>query len=83
MNEKIKQLALQAGDYVNSVYTPPVRSKEPGKIWEDGHVDWMEQFNEKFAELIVRECAEIARVYSEEGVEFNGGDAIKEHFGVE
>lgn len=37
----------------------------------------------KLVDLIVRECAEIARVYSEEGVEFGGGDAIKEHFGVE
>ena len=30
-----------------------------------------------------RECARIAAVHSEEGVEFNGGDAIREHFGVE
>jgi hypothetical protein len=44
---------------------------------------WPGQYVEKFAELIVRECARIARIYSEEGVEFNGGDAIKEHFGVE
>ena len=61
MNERIKQLALQAGDYVDEVYTPPVRSKTPGKIWEDGHVDWHTQFNEKFAQLIVRECMNIAR----------------------
>ena len=56
MNERIKQLAERAGEYVNSVYTPPVRSKTPGKIWEDGHIGWHTQFNEKFAELIVREC---------------------------
>jgi len=56
MNERIKKLALQAGDYVNEVYTPPVRSKTPGKIWEDDHVGWHTQFNEKFAELIVRQC---------------------------
>ena len=55
MNDKIRELAQQAGDYVNRVYTPPVRSNTPGKIWEDGHVDWHTQFNEKFAELIVRE----------------------------
>jgi hypothetical protein len=61
MNERIKLLAEQAGDYVNEVYTPPVRSKTPGKIWEDGHVDWHTQFNEKFAELIVRECMLINR----------------------
>jgi hypothetical protein len=56
MNERIQELSKQAGDYVNEVYTAPVRSKTPGKIWEDGHVDWHTQFNEKFAQLIVREC---------------------------
>jgi hypothetical protein len=56
MNERIKQLAVEAGEYVNSVYTPPIRSKTPDKIWEDGHVDWYTQFHQKFAELIVREC---------------------------
>ena len=77
MNERIKELALQAGDYVNEVYTPPVRSKTPGKIWEDGHIDWHTQFNEKFAELIVRECIDVA---------FDRGDNVdylKEHFGVD
>jgi hypothetical protein len=57
MNERIQELVKQAGDYVNEVYTPPVRSKTPGKIWEDGHIGWNTQFNEKFAELIVLECA--------------------------
>ena len=52
MNERDKELAVQAGDYVNKVYTPPVRSKTPGKIWEDGHVGWHTQFNAKFADLI-------------------------------
>jgi len=56
MNKRIKELAKQAGEYVNSVYIPPVRSKTPDKIWEDGHVDWHTQFNQKFAELIVEEC---------------------------
>ena len=61
MNERIKELALEAGEYVNEVYTPPVRSKTPGKIWEDGHIGWHTQFNQKFAELIVRECISINR----------------------
>ncbi len=56
MNERIKYLAEQASEYVNTVYTPPVRSKTSGKMWEDGHVGWHTQFNQKFAELIVREC---------------------------
>ena len=93
MNERIKQLAKQAGDYVNEVYTPPVRSKTPGKIWEDGHIDWYTQFNEKFAELIVRECIEVCcsvaavkEGYNDAAVADTAylcGDQIKEHFGVE
>ena len=84
----IKQLALEAGDYVNEVYTAPVRSKTPGKIWEDGHIDWHTQFNEKFAELIVRECMNICyRTDTEyEGHKVKStviASKVAEHFGVE
>jgi hypothetical protein len=92
MNERIKQLWEQAGDYVNETYTGPVRSKTPGEIWEDGHVGWHTQFNEKFAELIVRECVAVI-----EPGEFMQGTAhddtkkiialnqrkIRKHFGVD
>jgi len=82
MNERIKLLAKQAGDYVNEVYTGPIRSKTPGKIWEDGHIGWHTQFNEKFAELIVQECAgKVDWILAEGGK--TQGDLIKEHFGVE
>ena len=89
MNNRIKELALQASEYVNSVYTPPVRSKTPGKIWEDGHIGWHTQFNEKFAELIVREClAQVDKVDTmlDDDKEKTGvawvGLAIAKHFGV-
>jgi hypothetical protein len=81
MNERIKELSKQAGDYVNAVYTPPVRSKTPGKIWEDGHIGWNEQFQEKFAELIVQECSvalsPMLRDMISRGQAY---DLIKEHF---
>jgi hypothetical protein len=79
MNERIKQLSKQAGDYVNEVYTGPVRSKTPGKIWEDGHIGWHTQFNEKFAELIIRECANVAADHDALDIY----EEIREHFGVE
>ena len=83
MNERIKELAREAGEYVNEVYTPPVRSKTPGKIWEDGHIGWHTQFNEKFAELIVRECgvalSPMLRDMVSRGQAY---DLIKQHFGV-
>jgi hypothetical protein len=85
MNKRIRELALQAGEYVNSVYTPPIRSKTPGKIWEDGHVGWNEQFQAKFAELIVRECIDIAYEYDAPKLSGPGmiiGNRIQEHFGV-
>ena len=94
MNERIRELAREAAEYVNSVYTPPVRSKTPGKIWEDGHIGWHTQFNEKFAELIVRECARLCEHESndDEYDQYDMGQsvkaesiktAIKKHFGVE
>jgi hypothetical protein len=79
MNERIRELAEQAGEYVNEVYIPPVRSKTPGKIWEDGHIDWHTQFNQKFAELIVRECANVAADHDALDIY----EEIREHFGVE
>ena len=84
MNNRIKELALQASEYVNSVYTPPVRSKTPGKIWEDGHIGWHTQFNEKFAELIVRECIDWCNAHArDDGTAQRIAEDIKKDFGVE
>jgi hypothetical protein len=83
MNERIKELAEQAGEYVNEVYTPPVRSKTPGKIWEGEHVDWHTQFNQKFAELIVLRCCEISDEAERADVPVFASKFIKAHFGVE
>ena len=94
MNERIRELSKQAGDYVNETYTGPVRSKTPGKIWEDGHIGWHTQFNQKFAELIVKECVKFCEHESndDEHDEYDMGmwvkaesikTAIKQHFGVE
>lgn len=58
MNQKIKELALQAG----GSHYPDVGGKTL----------------EKFAELIVRECAEIA----DTAEPFLSSDLIKQHFGV-
>ena len=70
MNERIKQLALQS----QLVY-----ETTDGKVynsWED-YVD-LTEYVEKFAELIVRECAEIA----ETAEPYKAEDLIRKHFGV-
>ena len=65
MNERIRQLAEQAG------YTKD--------MFGVGH--WNMPECEKFAELIVRECADIATMKQHEW--HSAGSYILEHFGVE
>ena len=74
MNERIKELAEQAG------------MKHPVM----GEVSYTQFNHEKFAELIVKECATICdQIYfdnypdAEDWEHSQEGDAIKEHFGVE
>ena len=69
MNERIKQLAEQAG-YLRDGFG-------------FGHWDMPEC--KKFAELIVNECALVANEHNEEaeGVHLGVGRAIKNYFGVD
>lgn len=60
MNERIKELALQAGLEYN--FDPML---------------WLKY--EKFAELLIKECAEVAEDY--DGAHYVGTN-IKQHFGV-
>ena len=70
MNKRIIELAEQATTYIDP-------SANDGVCW---HFD-----KEKFAELIVRECAEFADEHNEEseGVTLGVGRELKKHFGVE
>jgi len=65
MNERIKELAVAAA---------PANSSIPQSEW-----NIPKEFIEKFAELIVRECAEV--VYSRSG--HATPQDLYEHFGVE
>ncbi len=66
MNERIKELALQAEDYADGIV--------------DQGGEFHESYTQKLAELIVRECAQVASDY--DGAHYVG-DAIEQHFGVE
>ena len=59
MNERIKQLAREAGLLAYNPEGPPTKL-------------------EKFAELIVQECARLCDINDKEQ-----GDILREHFGVE
>ena len=87
MNERIKELADQAEDYATAEYEKWIPTPDFSGI---PHIRKI--FNEKFAELIVRECADICYHHSNAagGVDTHFGygykdcgDDIKRHFGVE
>jgi hypothetical protein len=79
MNERIRELAEQAG----------ITTNLDTDFFEKDINKWVDYYSEKFAELIVRECAKV----SEDDI--TDGDAcctntadriarqIKKHFGVE
>ena len=69
MNERIKELALQAMTYVT--HNPKANKLNSGDM-----------FDEKFAELIVKECAGVADHSNVTGKSIIG-ERIKQHFGVE
>ena len=69
MNQRIKELITQAGGHWNH-----------GDFNMPSSVEFQEQDIEKFAELIVRECAAIAEARP---IWVVVGKMIKEHFGVE
>ena len=81
MNERIKQLALDAGIGFT--------------LWDDSGREMIdnytpEEYLEKFAELIVRECAgivdnkiEVSRYVHEAELLRECSTTIKQHFGVE
>ena len=73
MNERIKELAKQAGGHfsTHNLMSNPVQHRESIELCDDRI--------EKFAELIVRECLS----YAEDGdIDFMKF-MIKKHFGVE
>jgi len=75
MNERIKELMNQSGMISESSI--------PGGVWTNMSV----KTAEKFAELIVRECAQVCRGqpnhYALKADRDNCAIAIEEHFGVE
>ena len=65
MNERIKELAEQAGMIIGDASNFDMASVMPKEV--------------KFAELIVRECAN----FSDKGTRGGIGELMKKHFGVE
>lgn len=80
MNAQIKELVKQAGLNIDGYGYP---------IWGCLHGEKAKkEFLEKFAELIVRKCAKVVDIWSDEVPCSEGYDKftvgkLKEHFGIE
>jgi hypothetical protein len=71
MNERIEYHALMARQYASELH-PNALDME----------NWAKVYHEKFAELIVRECAKVADLADENKCEWIGGNILT-HFGIE
>jgi len=74
MNERIKELAEQAG--IEFTYDP---TETPMRAFVEA---WGEDL-EKFAELIVQECARVYWNIDDGEIHGDYVKALKEHFGIE
>jgi hypothetical protein len=80
MNERIKELSKQAQVYADQQW---LEAGYPS--WESYHEVFSEDYNKKFAELIVRECCGAADEWYQKHNELHWDPAqhIRNHFGVE
>lgn len=86
MNERIRELALKAFQPINAI------SSEGVADYYTFQEPWFQLYNQKFSELIVRECMlladnEASRLYNMNeddcgSVMENYRELIKQHFGV-
>jgi hypothetical protein len=72
MNERIQQLAEQADEYTDN------KIQQPGEY----HPDWHDIRDQKFTELIVKECIELNRQELSFSAFTRMLDKYNEHFGV-
>jgi hypothetical protein len=82
MNNRIKELALAAFQPINDIASEGVADR---RTFDQA---WFQLYNEKFAELIVKECAEICMKKYDTGLMMAPqspwiAKQILEHFGVE
>ena len=79
MNERIKELAKQAGYYLYDL----TETHEIKTVETDSADEWITL--QKFAELIVKECADLLEVeYGQSALTGNAAaKSVKKHFGVE
>lgn len=80
MNERIKELAEQAFQPINDISTEGVADRY---TFEQA---WFQMYNQKFAELLVKECMHLCvleQADPRDTIEMSCALRIKKHFGVD
>ena len=78
MNERIKELAVEATKYSNTLMIDYLDLSD-----EDYKEKYNQEYNKKFAELIVRECVSVAMEQYDDTLPWGGVEDVLKHFGVE
>lgn len=73
MNERIEELAEQAKKFARKQMAHTM----------DPKLFYAKDFERKFAELIIKECMEVANTYQNRGGNCYVDDMIAKHFGIE
>jgi hypothetical protein len=88
MNERILELLDEACEYAHSKHFAHVKKFK--YVTPERHANAQDTMQEKFAELIVKECAMIVEgftfeweVAEDQYQEYEASDVLKKHFGVE
>ena len=80
MNERLKELALEAFQPINDIASEGIADRY---TFDQA---WFQMYNQKFAELIVRKCSNVAWQHTPETEELEYSHLIKDkilaHFGV-
>ena len=72
MHQRIEELAEQARQYANSMYPSGLDIPK-----------WGPAYHEKFAELIIEECATVIERNLFQGIGWNTSRAVRRHFGID
>ena len=76
MNERIRELALEAFQPINNIASEGIADRHTF------NQAWFQLYNQKFAELIVRECADTVLGFHNQFGD-SAHNEIRQHFGVE
>jgi len=77
MNNRIKEIANEAFTSINDMASEGIADRHTFNM------HWFQLYNQKFAELLIQDCANIANAGLDPSESYLPGEDILNHFGVE